>query len=320
MVGLDDVFNDDLDLDDDDNHIIDNTTHDDDDSFEFLELAQPAAENDSILVELLKTKGINDSKIKIIDEYNEEKEVDFFSLSKEEQLEILSSQESNTDLNESEAKFLAELRKQNLTVEDYLRQYTEQITSQLNKNTEPIYEIDAYDDHELFLLDLKSKFDLTDEELSQELEKELQNEELFKKKVTKLRTEYKTLEDEYNQELEAQNNLERQEKYNQFVDTMVDVAVNTPEFYGIELEDNEKNDVLGFLLDVDESGTSEFYKAINDPKKLYEAAWFIKYGKEAFDTLKNAYESEITKLKDNKRVVVKTNNTTNKQNSIHDLF
>jgi hypothetical protein len=102
---------------------------------------------------------------------------------------------------------------------------------------------------------------------------------------------------------------------------MVNVALETPEFYGIELEDDEKNEVLSFLLDLDDNGTSTFYKTLNDPKKLYEAAWFLRYGKESFDALKNAYETEIAKLKkpDNKPTVVHKNNE-RKINSIHDLI
>ena len=102
---------------------------------------------------------------------------------------------------------------------------------------------------------------------------------------------------------------------------MVNIAVETPEFYGIELEDEEKNEVLSFLLDIDESGVSEFSKTLNDPKKLYEAAWFLRYGKESFDALKNAYESEIARIKkDSKPAVVHKNPAKNKQGSIHDLF
>ena len=103
---------------------------------------------------------------------------------------------------------------------------------------------------------------------------------------------------------------------------MVDVATKTSEFHGIELEDNEKNEVLSFILDLDENGTSNFYKTLNNPTKLYEAAWFLKYGKDAFNALSGAYEAEINKLKkDNKpRVVVKNKNTSTNTNSIHDIF
>ena len=86
---------------------------------------------------------------------------------------------------------------------------------------------------------------------------------------------------------------------------------------------NEKNEVLSFLLDQDENGASQFYKTLSDPNKLYEAAWFLRYGKESFDALKNAYESEIAKLKkqDKPTVVRKPKpGDTNKEKNIHDLF
>ena len=103
---------------------------------------------------------------------------------------------------------------------------------------------------------------------------------------------------------------------------MVNVATKTSEYYGIELEDSEKNEVLSFILDLDENGTSNFYKTLNNPSKLYEAAWFLKYGKDAFSALSGAYEAEISKLKkDNKpKVVVKNRNTSTNTNSIHDIF
>jgi hypothetical protein len=54
---------------------------------------------------------------------------------------------------------------------------------------------------------------------------------------------------------------------------------------------------------------------------MYEAAWFLRYGKESFDALKNAYESEMAKLKQkDKPGVIKRTDTPSKQtNSIHDL-
>lgn len=318
MFELDDVFDDELDLGGEPQPVI---PQKDDDLFDhddpFVQITK-TNEDDSIINDLLKARGIDGSKIIILDEDNEQKEVDFYSLTKEEQLEILNSQEENV-LSTEEEKFLKQLKDNNLTIETFLEKYKEEITSQLNQTIEPTYDIDNYDDQELFLLDLKSKYDLTDEELTAELEKELQNEELFKKKTSKLREEYKKLEDEYNQEKQNEFNKEREEQYNQFVDTMVDIAVKTPEFHGIELEDTEKNEVLSFLLDLDDNGVSEFYRSLNNPTKLYEAAWFLRYGKDAFEAIKNAYETEITKLKDGKKIVVRKDSD-KQANSIHDLF
>ena len=260
------------------------------------------SETYSLLDEFLKTKGINDSKILIIDENNEEKEVDFYSLPKEEQLEILNSQKeveqtsTPTQLAKDQDDFINYLKDNNLTLQEYLDKYKELVLSEVQGNQDS-YSIDAYDDEELFLFDLKNKYDLSDEELVRELEKALEDKDLFTKKVTKLRADYKEQEDYYKQEQEREFNSQREEQYNQFVDTMVDVATKTPDLYGIELEDEEKNNVLSFLLELDDNGTSNFYKALNNPENLYKAAWFLTYGSKAFEVITNAYEAEISKLK-----------------------
>lgn len=318
MSGLNDVFDDDLDLDvvspDDTPEIVTEYIGDDD----FFSV-KTEVDTNPVISELLKAKGIDGTKILLIDENNEEKEVDFYSLTPAEQLEILQAENDTTSsLQDSEKEFIDYLRTNNITIEDYLTQYRDAIVSEVSKPAEQTYDIDAYDDQELFLLDLKTKFDLSDEELVAELEKELQNEAVFNKKVSRLREDYKKLEDEYKQEQEAEFNKQKDAQYNQFVDTMVEEAVKTPEFHGIELEDEEKTEILSFLLDLDDKGTSNFYKALKDPQKLYEAAWFLRYGKEAFEAIRNAYEGEISKLKDEKKVIVRKD-AKKEINSIHDL-
>jgi len=324
MDELEDVFDNELDLTEElsENTNIDQTSISEDTSDFNLFGEESNKSSVNVLDELLKSKGINDAKVAIVDEDNVEKEVDFYELSKEEQLAILNSQdneETNDDLDDTEVELLNHLRSNNLSVEQFLENYKQSIIEELGVVPTQNYDIDSYDDQELFLLDQKNKYDLTDDELAEALKKELENEDLFKKKIDKTRVEYKELEDQYNAAQEQDSKRQKDEEYNQFSDTMVDVAVQTPEFYGIELEDEEKDEVLSFLLDLDENGTSDFYKTLNDPKKLYEAAWFLRYGKESFDALKNAYESEISKLKKDKTTVV--HRTSDKEiKSIHDLI
>ena len=323
MEELNDLFDAELQLDlktDTDAELVDNNTSDDLFSEELIE---KEITGNPVLDNLLKAKGITDGKIKIIDEDESETEVNFSDLSVEEQLEILNESTSTEDdnLDESEVELINYMREKNLSVEDFLELYKQEIIASLEESTTQNYEIDAYDDSELFMLDLKNKYNLTDEELEKELEKELKDETLFKKKVDVLRAEYKQLEDEQKEAQKLEFEQNQQQEYDKFAERMVNIAVETPEFYGIELEDEEKNEVLSFLLDIDESGVSEFSKTLNDPKKLYEAAWFLRYGKESFDALKNAYESEIARIKkDSKPGVVHKNPKQSKQGSIHDLF
>lgn len=322
MNGIDDLFEEDLGLEtepiSEEIHSEDNIGLEDN-IFEDPVKIEPT----SLVNDLLASKGISNGKIKLIGEDNSEQEIDFFSLSKDEQLEILSSSDLDHDYNleDDEIEIINTLRTNGVTWKEYLESYKNQVLAEAQGQLEPTYEIDLYDDHELFLLDLKTKYELTDEELAKELEKELKDENLFKKKVDKLRTEYKAIEDQHKLDQQAEQQRLQQEKYDNFVSTMVDVAVKTPDLHGIELEDNEKNEVLAFLLDLDQNGVSNFYKTLNDPAKLYEAAWFLKYGKDAFNVLVNTYESEIAKLKkDKKPQVVVKKPATSKPNSIHDLY
>ena len=323
MDGLEHLFDEDLELDkiDDVNAVPEDPIDGDNDFFE--DEQQVIIEDDSVLAELLKLKGIENGKITLLDENNEEQEVSFYELSKEEQLEILnpSEIEDNYGLDDSEVELINHLRSNNLTINQFLENYKQSIIDSIGTSDGESYDIDAYDDQELYMLDLKNKYDLTDDELVKELEKELQDETLFKKKVDVLRTEYKQLEDQYKETQKAEFEKQREEQYNRYAEQMVNVALETPEFYGIELEDDEKNEVLSFLLDLDENGASEFYKTLNDPKKLYEAAWFLRYGKESFDMLRSAYESEIAKLKKDKpTTVIRKSGPDKPKNSIHDLF
>lgn len=279
------------------------------DNDDFFSVTPVEPTEESLLDTLLKTKGITNSKLTIIDEDNQEQEIDFYDLSREEQLEILNSSEKTDEyeLDNSELDLINHLRSNNLSVDDFLAQYREAILAEVQPDSEISYDIDNYDDQELFLLDLKNKYDLTDAELQAELEKELQNEDIFTKKVTKLRSEYKQLEDQYKANQQAEFESQREEQYNQFANTMVNVASNVSDFHGVYLEDEEKTETLSYLLDLDNSGTSQFSKDLNDPAKLYEAAWYLRYGKEAFQALENAYETEITRLKklaDKPRAVV----------------
>ena len=315
MEEFDDLFDDNLGPSDDiiDDQII--KSNDNDDFFE----SSSKNKTSSVIDDLLSIKGITDGKIKVIKEDQSEEEIDFYSLTKEEQIEILNSSDldHDYDLEDDEIELINELRSKGVSWKDYLEQIKSSVTP-----IEASYEIDSFDDQELFLLDLKHKYDLTNEELEKELEKELQDENLFKKKIDKIRAEYKELEDQQKQIQQAEFEASQKQRYEDFANTMVDVATKTSEFHGIELEDNEKNEVLSFILDLDENGTSNFYKTLNNPTKLYEAAWFLKYGKDAFNALSGAYEAEINKLKkDNKpRVVVKNKNTSTNTNSIHDIF
>ena len=272
--------------------------------------------NDDLLSLLLKERGIVNNKLTIYNEDNTKEEIAFSELSLEEQLQVLQAAPETT-INSDAAELVEYLKENNLTMQEYLDNYKQAIIQSVTPQEE-IYEIDAYTDEELYLLDLKNKYDLTDEELTAELEKELTNKDLFDKKVTKLRTEYKQLADDLKTQQEQEQQRTAQEEYDKFAQQMVTVAQKTSDLYGIELEDGEKNNVLSYILELDGNGVSNFYKALQNPEQLYKAAWFLRYGKEAFDAVHGEYEAQIKAIKkDSGKVIIKPKQT--KEKSIFDI-
>lgn len=272
--------------------------------------------NDDLLSLLLKERGIVNNKLTIYNEDNTKEEIAFSELSLEEQLQVLQAA-PEVPVNNDAAELVEYLKENNLTMQQYLDNYKQAIIQSIAPQEE-IYEIDAYTDEELYLLDLKNKYDLTDEELTAELEKELTNKDLFDKKVTKLRTEYKQLADDLKTQQEQEQQRTAQEEYDKFAQQMVTVAQKTSDLYGIELEDGEKNNVLSYILELDGNGVSNFYKALQNPEQLYKAAWFLRYGKEAFDAVHGEYEAQIKTIKkDSGKVIIKPKQT--KEKSIFDI-
>lgn len=252
-----------------------------------------------IINELLIQKGIQDpTKIQFENEDGVIEEVDFNSLTKEEQLSILTE---NPELNEepeitdSEIEVLNFLRENNLSFEDVL-EYERQkaVDEYITSNQEQTYTVDDLTNEELYRYDLQSRYpNLTEEELDAEIAKELQQPDLFTKKSDALREEYKGLEDAEQAELAEQKTQEDEQTYNDLIETMVKVAEDTTDLYSLDLEEGDKEEVLAFLLDRDLNGQSEFAKLLNNPEELFKLAWFAVKGNEAFEVTHDYYKKEI---------------------------
>lgn len=282
--------------------------------------------SNELILKLLSEKGISDpNKILIENEDGTQEEIDFNSLTLEEQLNIINNQEPNVELDDYEINVINFLRENNLTLEELIQhQINEALSSQ---NTNSNSSIDELNDEELYVLDLQGRFpDLSDEELKQELEKEKNSPDVFNKKMTKLREFYKDKEKQELEDAEKQSKLDEETEYQDLVNSMIGIANDTKEFFDLELEDSDKDDVLDCILTRDVNGLSKFVKMLNDPKKLFELAWFAEKGKEAFDTIHNYYKKEIDSVRKSSNVanqtsqqVVRKNNTKSEFNDKYGL-
>lgn len=250
-------------------------------------------DNEDILTSYLKSRGIKDGRTVIYEhEDGNTEETDFNSLSKDEQLTIL-NELSKSNLTPDEIETIGYLRSQRATLKDIVDYYSNVAAQKAVENyiaqhgeIQPSYEVDDYSDDELYIADLRSKYDMTDEEIMADLEMAKSNPELFEKKVEVIRNQYKAAED---QRIED-DRLAKEAQMQNFTNSIYDALSNFNELSldyrdvksdSLQIEDSEKEAVYNYILSQDENGATQFFKDLNDPNVLVELAWYRLYGQDA---------------------------------------
>lgn len=260
--------------------------------------------DDNILHQFLKDRGVTDpTKIHFENEDGELETLDFDSLDREEQLNVL-KELTKPDLTEHETDVINYLRRNRVSFNEVIDHFVQEgINRFLEENPDkaPVqtYEIDDYTDEELYLADLKTKYpNFSDEELISKLDVAKLNEELFKKEAEVLRSQYKAEEDaarEYEKQQEAQRYEDLQQNLigaaMQF--NTISLDYTDPESEVFEIENSDKNQMLGYLLNQDAEGKSQFVRDIEDPAKLIRIAYFMQYGDELLSNTARYYKSII---------------------------
>lgn len=308
----------------------------------------PNSDNEDILTTFLKSYGIEDpSKMKFQNDNDEVEDVDFKTLSKEDQMEILRNL-TDSGLSEQEIADLNWLRQNKMSLKQFSNAVSQQsvqnyLAQNPDKAPQRVYQIDDYSDDELYLADLKSKYpDFTDEELLSKLESAKDNEDLYTKEVTALRNSYKADEDN----LVKQQEEQRAQAAQAMRDNLMNAARNfnevlldadDPESDALMIEDIDKQQILSYLLDQDSQGKSQLVRDLEDPETLIQLAWLRLQGQNAIsdtsrywkETLKETrkenakLQKEIEKLKDKKDnsvVIPQSPNKGGKSMSISDLW
>ena len=263
-------------------------------------------ENSDFISDYLKTRGIDDiSKIKFEDDNGNIEERDWNSLSKEEKINILNTpldngvnpQDIEDILSPEEIQFLSELRKNNLTPEQFIQQMKEGV-----EPSQPQYKIDELSDDELFILDLETRVgELSDEEAAEALNNAKQNEQLFTKQIEGIRKEYKEREDFQSQQEQAAYEQEQEEAYNKFKDSIVESIGQFDSVGNLNLnfDDSDREELAEFILSRDEAGNNYLWQALQDPETLVKAAWFILNGDEAFNNVADYFTNQIKLISEN---------------------
>jgi len=173
--------------------------------------------------------------------------------------------------------FAAQLEKvealRNIVNEDYVTMSADSVYLKWLKESDPDATADELQENLEAAKKLKT-FDRTAESLRknfiQDQEREIQAEE------TRLATESA-------KELEADR------------ESIVNAVENINSIAGWEVSDEQKNEILGDLLEVNSQGDSLFMeKVFSDPKKLFEVAWMEKYADKNFNVMAEHYKNEIS--------------------------
>lgn len=271
--------------------------YEDDQDDDYSEPVQPAETPEDYLTQLLKSRGVDRERVRIENEDGEIEEWKFDDLDDETKFGILN--QSNDMLSDDEITAVNFLRQNRMNLQDFVEYQRQQaIKEYLEQNSTPQYTVDQVSDDDLFRFELQDQMpDLTDEEIEDQLNRAKENETFFQKKIAALRKEYKELEDKQIKANEEQAAAEKEEQFNQLAQSLVSVARDTEEMNGMLLDDQDKEDVLSFLLDRDANGQSEFYKLFSDPKALFKMAWTMLKGDQAHETYTQYFTNEIAKAR-----------------------
>ena len=255
-------------------------------------------DDDDFTLQVLNLKGISDpSKIKFEDESGAIIERDWNDLSDNERLMILAGTEDpERDLEEDEILFINQLRENNLTPQQYIQaiqqQAAQQALEEYQQGLQPTYEIDSLSDDELFALDLLEKVgeeNITDEELKEALEHAKENETLFAKQIEGLRATYKNLEDQQRYDAEQAQIQQAEEQYREFSNEVLNEISSFDSLANqeIELSTDDKNDIANYMLTRRDTGVSDFYRDMQDPKTATLAAFWLLRGPEILSEMEN---------------------------------
>ena len=282
--------------DNDDND--DNDDHDGDDNNE--------DKQSDFIAEYLKGFGIEDmSKIQMEDENGDIQEVDFNTLSEDEKLNIF-KELSDPGYSDYEKSVITYLRQNNATLDDVIEYYKQQAVEEyLSEHPEDVhqkvYDIDQYTDDEIYLADLKNKYpEFTDEELTSKLDSAKLNSELFEKEVAAIRASIKANEDEeakLHETEEAQSYQEFQNNLQSVMASFTQIELDPDDkeqdALALDVTDEDRADMMRYLVERDKDGKSQLIRDLEDPKALIELAYYRTRERDNLTGLTRYWKNEL---------------------------
>lgn len=271
--------------------------------------------DDDLTKDVLSLQGITDlNKIKFEDETGAIIERSWDSLSREEQLNILTNQqetqpEDEYGLSDEEIELLNSIRSSGKSIEEYMQELYQPVV-------EKSYKIDELSDEDVYALNLLDKIgqdNITDEEITEAIENAKRNDSVFKKTVEGLRKEYQKLQEDEEAQLFNEQQAQQQADYERFATSIINEIQSLNSFAGQDLElSKEDTEKLGnFMLNLDNNGLSELGKSLQNPATLTEVAFWIankneiieELTKQMQDNYKRGYEAGLSDKQTSSKLV-----------------
>jgi hypothetical protein len=254
----------------------------------------------SFVEKLLKNAGIEDGMI----EYEDGTQYHFSELPEDEQLNILK------EIFPREEKRLTE--EEQAIIDSYQKGLLVPYTSEkTNEYLGQLEQVKNLTDDELFISNFISQFQedidkglITDADIEEELESAKEN-RFFANKMQKLRNDWvqaiqETIQNEQEQikqTLEEKTIMQEQELEADRIKIISDVDMMR-EVSGISLSDEDKEELLPYMLEFDDENDNLAYNEIfKNGESIFKALWFLTKGEQILRDRELYYQKEIEKLK-----------------------
>lgn len=253
----------------------------------------PSTENSDYIDRFLRSRGIDPQSVRIADEQGVIEEVPFESLSADEKLAILDT--DKYQLSDDEINTLNFLRQNNISLQEYSEYIKNESIKEYLNQTNSVTNVDDYTDEVIFKADLINRFgeDISDEELDKEWEAAQVNPTLLEKKIGVLREQFKQREIDNRNAAEQQAAAQKEDQFQTFAGMMQNAADGIDTIMSVEVDNEQKNDILKFCLERDVNGQSQFNKFFNDPEAVFKMAWFMKYGEQAIEAVHDYWRKQV---------------------------
>lgn len=257
---------------------------------------------------LLESRGIDRNRVQILDEEGNPTEVSFDSLSEQDKFDILNYQDDPVLPEDHEIQMINFLRQNNMTLQDFAEWQRQEAIQEYLSQQQTVSDTDSYSDEEIVAYDYIKRFgdSMSDEEIDAEIERLKADPEAFAKRVSLLRNAFKAEEEAQAKLYQDEAAAKQAENEQMFVNTYHQAMASIDSIQNTELDDNDRDELLRFVLEKDQANRTGLSKAMDNPENVLKMAWYLLHGEERVDAMIDYFQKEISKRsKPGPRVVTK---------------